>query len=165
VSPILSYFTYMDMFSEIEKLADRRDCKMTCLMDDMTFTGSGATRELIYDVRRIVAQYRLRAHKTKLFKAGQPKVITGVAVTRIGSRVPNRRQLAIAADLKSLSAVHSDEERLTILRRVIGRMHEAAQLEPSWRKRAHALAAERKAIEQRLRFEFRKVENAAPRAE
>jgi RNA-directed DNA polymerase len=151
VSPILSFFTFMDMFSEIENLAARRDCRMTCLMDDMTFTGPGATRQLIYEVRRVVAQYRLRAHKTKIFKAGQPRVITGVAVTKVGPRVPNRRRVAIAEDLKSLSAARSDEERLIILRRVIGRMHEAAQLEPSWRVRAYALAAERKVIERRLR--------------
>jgi RNA-directed DNA polymerase len=165
VSPILSYFTYTDMFLEIENLANQRDCKMTCLMDDITFTGPGATRELIYDVRRIVAKYRLRAHKTKLFRAGQAKVITGVAVTRTGLRVPNRRQVAIAEDLKSLSVAPSDEQRLTILRRVIGRMHEAAQLERFWRKRAHPLAAERKAIEQRLRLDLREVENGEPRAE
>ena len=43
--------------------------------------------------------------------------------------------------------------------------HEAAQLERFWRKRAHPLAAERKAIEQRLRLDLREVENGEPRAE
>jgi RNA-directed DNA polymerase len=157
VSPILSYFTYVEMFLEIESLADQRDCTMTCLMDDMTFTGKRATRELIYEVRRIIARYRLQAHKTKVFKTGQPRVITGVAVTKVGPRVPNKRQMAIADDLRSLSAAQSDQERLAILPRVIGRMHEAAQLEQSWRGRARALAAERKDIERRLREKLNEV--------
>jgi RNA-directed DNA polymerase len=150
-SPILSYFTYMDMFSEIEILAKQRDCVVTCLIDDMTFTGPGATRALIYDVRRIIARYRLWGHKTKVFKRGQPKIITGVAVTRIGPRVPNKRQVAIAEDLKSLAAAQSDEERLVVLRRVIGRIHEAAQIEPLWRSRADSLVIQRREIERRLR--------------
>ena len=150
-SPILSYFTYIDMFSEIENLAKQRGCVMTCLIDDITLTGPGATRALIYNVRRIIARYRLWGHKTKIFKPGQPKIITGVAVTRIGHRVPNKRQVAIAQDLKSLAAARCDEERLVILRRVIGRMHEAAQIEPPWRKRANALVVQRRAIERRLR--------------
>jgi hypothetical protein len=150
-SPILSYFTYMDMFAEIENLAQHRHCIMTCLIDDMTFTGPGATRALIYEVRCIISRYRLWAHKTKLFRRGQAKVITGVAVTRIGQCVPNKRQVAIADDLKSLAAARSDEERLVVLRRVIGRMHEAAQLEPSWRTRADPLLVQRREVERRLR--------------
>jgi hypothetical protein len=85
------------------------------------------------------------------------------------SAQPRRRSsgwlATIAEDLKSLSVAPSDEQRLTILRRVIGRMHEAAQLERFWRKRAHPLAAERKATEQRLRLDLREVENGEPRAE
>jgi RNA-directed DNA polymerase len=161
-SPILSYFTYMDMFSEIENLARRRDCVMTCLIDDMTFTGTGATRALIYDVRSIITRYRLWGHKTKIFKRGQPKVITGVAVTRSGGRVPNKRQVAIAEDLKSLAAAVSDEERLIILRRVIGRMHEAAQLEPCWRKRADPLVVQRRGVERRLRETAEVAANRSP---
>jgi len=150
-SPILSYFTYRDMFSEIEDLARQRGCVMTCLIDDLTLTGPGATRALIYDVRRIIARYRLWVHKTKIFKPDQPKIITGVAVTRIGYRVPNKHQVAIAEDVKSLAAARCDEERLVILRRVIGRMHEAAQIEPPWRRRANALVVQRRVIERRLR--------------
>jgi len=95
VSPILSYFAYMDMFAEIDDLAKQSGCVMTCLMDDMTFTGSGASGSLIYEVRRILGRYRLCAHKTKVFKARQVKIITRVAVTMRGRRYQTsaRRQL------------------------------------------------------------------------
>jgi len=144
-SPILSYFSYMDMFSEIDDLAKRFDCVMTCLMDDMTFTGSGASGRLIYEVRRILGRYRLRAHKTKIFKARQVKIITGVAVTMKGRRVPNKRQRAIAEDLRDLRAARTDEARLAILRRATGRAYEAAQVDPAWLPRAKSIAAKLKA--------------------
>jgi RNA-directed DNA polymerase len=150
VSPILSYFAYMDMFAEIDDLARRSDCVMTCLMDDMAFTGSGASGSLIYEVGRILGQYRRCAHKTKVFKARQVKIITGIAITTRGRRVPNKRQKAIAQDLRDLRAAQSDEEQLTILRRATGRAYEAAQVDPAWLPRAKSIAAKRKAVEASL---------------
>jgi RNA-directed DNA polymerase len=135
----------MDMFAEIDDLARRSGCVMTCLMDDMTFTGSGASGRLIYDVRRILGRYRLCAHKTKIFKAHQVKIITGVAVTMRGRRVPNKRQKAIAQDLRDLRLARSEEKRLAILRRATGRAYEAAQVDPAWLPRAKSLAAKLKA--------------------
>jgi len=151
VSPILSYFSYLDMFDELHALAIQYDCKLTCLMDDMTFTGLGASRRLIYEARRILARYRLAAHKTKVFKARQTKIITGIAITTRGRRVPNKRQKAIAQDLRELRRAQSDENRLTILRRVIGRAYEAAQVDPAWLPRAKSIAAKRKTLETKLR--------------
>jgi hypothetical protein len=149
-SPILSYFAYAGMFEEVDAVAGQRSSVMSCLMDDMAFTGNGATASLIYDVRRILARYRLRAHKTKVFKAHEPRVITGVAVTTRGFRLPNKRQKAIAQNLKELSVAQSDEGRLTILRRLMGRAYEAAQVDPAWLPRAKAYAGQLRAIQRRL---------------
>lgn len=151
VSPILSYFTYMDMFAELDALSVARGCKMTCFIDDITFTGRGATSKLIFEARRIISRHRLRSHKTKLFPARQPRVITGVAVTTAGFRVPNKRQMAIADDLNLLSVTQGDEARLPLLRRAVGRMHEAGQIEAIWRERVLPFATELKGIERNLR--------------
>ena len=135
-SPILSYFAYEDMFSEIEAVSLLRNCEMTCYVDDMVFTGPGATRRLLYNVIQVARRYRLWGHKTKTFKAGQPKVITGVAVTMRGLKLPNKRQQAIAAELSLLSAAQTDEERLAIMPGLVGRLFEAAQVDPAWRPQA-----------------------------
>jgi hypothetical protein len=149
-SPILSYFAYMDMFSEINEVAEQHGCVMTCLMDDMTFTGTGATRNLIFEVRRILRRYRLWAHKMETFKARQARIITGVAVTVGGLRLPNKRQLAIKCDMSELAKAKSDEERLNVLKRAIGRMREAALIDKRWHPRATALVAKRRAIAKRV---------------
>ncbi len=149
-SPILSYFAYEDMFAEIEALAVSRGIAMTCYVDDMVFTGPHATRRLIYDVIRIVRRYRLWGHKTKVFKPGQPKVITGIAVTRLGSRLPNKRQKVINDELLSLDGLANDKDRLRVMRRLMGRLYEAAQIDPLWLPKADALAAQKRSLERRV---------------
>lgn len=149
-SPILSYFAYDDMFAEIEAIAIDRCCEMTCYIDDMVFTGPGATRRLIYDIIQIVRRYRLWGHKTKIFKAGQPKVITGVAVTRVGGRLPNKRQRAINDELLLFDSSTNDNDRLKIMRRLFGRMYEAVQVDPLWTPRAEAVAAQKRGLERRI---------------
>lgn len=149
-SPILSYFAYDDMFAEIEALAVDRGSEMTCYVDDMIFTGPGATRRLIFDIIKVVRRYRLWGHKTKVFKAGQPKVITGVAVTRFGGRLPNKRQKAINGDLSLIKGATNDNDRVKIMRRLLGRVYEAAQVDPSWMSKAKALAAQKRELEKRI---------------
>jgi RNA-directed DNA polymerase len=149
-SPILSYFAYMDMFSEIFQLAKSRDGVMTCFVDDMAFTGPRANPELIYQVRRIIARHRLHAHKTKYFVSREPRVITGVAVTVVGHRLPNKLQASIANDRRLISRAKSDDDRIMLLRRAIGRAQAAAQIEPRWQSQAAQLITRRKEIERRL---------------
>ena len=149
VSPILSYFAYEDMFGEIENHAIQSKCTMTCYVDDMVFTGPGATRQLIYDLIKIVKNYRLRVHKTKLFMAEQPKVITGVAVTRNGKRLPNRRQQAIAQGYGELRSARTDSERLNIMEKLMGQLFEATQVDPTWQSRALQMRDERQALQRR----------------
>jgi RNA-directed DNA polymerase len=150
VSPILSYFTYMEMFSNIDSLAKQRGCIMTCFIDDMTITGPGATGKLIHEIKSIMRCYRLWGHKTRVFQAREARVITGVAVTVQGLRLPNERQQAIKEDLVELRKPHSDDARLRILRRVAGRLHEAAQIDKRWRPRAVAISARLKATADRV---------------
>lgn len=149
-SPILSYFTYKQMFQEIDALAAARGCVMSCLMDDITFTGGGATASLLLEIRQILKRYRQWAHKTMVFKAFEPRVITGVAVTANGLRLPNKRQKAIAQDQRDLRAAQTDDARLTILRRAMGRAYEAAQIDRAWLPRAKAYADQLRAVQRRL---------------
>lgn len=145
-SPILSYFAYEDMFGEIFELAIERGCQMTCYVDDMVITGPEATRRMIRDVIVIVRKYRLWGHKTKAFKQGQPKIITGVAVTKVGRRLPNQRQHRIAQDFENLKHAKTEPEKLVILRKLTGRLFEAAQVDATWRKQAEASALKMKQI-------------------
>lgn len=162
VSPILSYFTYEDMFCELEQVAANHGCKMTCYVDDMVFSGHGATRKLIRDVILVVKKYRLWGHKAKIFKSGQPRIITGVAITSAGPKVPNKRQKAISVDLTAFGASKDDQQRLNIARRASGRLFEAATIDRTWRNRATNLAEQQRGIERRMK-KMRSATGSRPR--
>ena len=148
VSPILSYFAYEDMFSEIEELAVQRGCEMTCYVDDLVFTGLGATGRLVRDLTEVARRYRLWVHKIKVFQAGQPKVITGVAVTKVGRRLPNERQQTIRREMAALRAAKTDAERLTITCRLTGRLSAAAQVDPAtWHSKALRMSAAMRSLQ------------------
>lgn len=146
-SPILSYFAYEDMFDALAAMAVAKDCVMTVYVDDVVFTGVGAKRGLLYAAQKIFSSYRLTGHKTKLFRPGQPRIITGVAVTKEGMKLPNRRQKGIAEDFETFDALPNGREKLVVARRLTGRLFEATQVDPAWRAKAEIMAAERDALE------------------
>lgn len=145
-SPILSYFAYEDMFEALAALAKANGCIMTVYVDDVVFTGIGAKRGLLYAARKVFAAFRLYGHKTKLFRPGQPRIITGVAVTKEGMKLPNKRQKSISDDYAAFEALLDGREKLQIARRLTGRLFEASQIDSAWRSRAEAMAAERDAM-------------------
>ncbi len=146
-SPIVSYFAYEDMFNELFELAVHRSCKMTVYVDDIVFTGAGATRELLYEAKKIMRKYRLFGHKTKSFRARQPKVLTGVAITEQGPRLPNKRQKSIADDFVLFANMPFGEEKLRCARRLTGKLYEAAQVDNMWKKKADEFASTKQVLE------------------
>ena len=149
-SPIISYFAYEDLFDELAELAVSLDCRMTVYVDDIVFTGARATRRILYEAQKSIGRRHLVGHKTKLFRPGQPRVITGVAVTKDGLRLPNRRQVHIATDQKIFDILPLGREKLVVARRLVGRLFEASQVDPSWRGRAEATAAQRDALQRQF---------------
>lgn len=146
-SPIISYFAYEDLFDELNALATSLGCTMTVYVDDIVFTGAGATRRLLFEARKAIGKRHLHGHKTKLFRPGQPRIITGVAVTKEGLRLPNKRQIHIADDQRLFDALPPGKDRLIVARRLTGRLFEAGQIDPKWRKRAEAMAVQRDALQ------------------
>lgn len=149
-SPIASYFAYEDLFHELSVLAEACGCKMTVYVDDIVFTGAGATRRLLFEARKAIGKRHLHGHKTKLFRPGQPRIVTGVAVTNNGLRLPNRRQVRIAEDQKLFDDLPLGREKLIVARRLTGRLFEASQIDAGWRVRAEAMAALRDDIQRKI---------------
>jgi len=151
VSPILSFYAHLPMFEEINALALANGSVMTCYVDDMVFSGPGAAGKMLFDVRRVLKRYRLWGHKTKKFKPGQPKVLTGVAITRHGPKLPNRQHQKIKDDLVRLAMATSDEIKVEIAGRLMSRMYAAACIDPErWKSRAEAMKGTRKGIARRI---------------
>jgi RNA-directed DNA polymerase len=147
-SCILSFWAYKPMFDEIAALAEANGCAFTLYVDDMTMTGQFATRAMQQEARRIIGGYRLRAHKNKVFSPRQPRIVTGVAVTTRGHEVPNRRAKAIADVAAQVNAAATRSEKLRLLPQLVGRVSEAAEVDPQWDGRKAAAVAMRRSIRQ-----------------
>lgn len=144
-SCILSFWAYKPMFDEIAAVAQAKGCIFTLYVDDMTLTGKFATRAMQQEARQIIGRYRLRAHKAKVFSPKQPRVVTGVAVTTRGREVPNRRAKAIK-DMTAEIDSADQEGKLALLPRLVGRVCEAAEVDPSWNHQKVAAVSMRRSL-------------------
>ena len=150
-SPILSYYAYKGMFDEINALAVTCGLRMTCYVDDMSISGSGATRRLLYEVKRIISRHGLKSHKAHYFALCWPKVVTGVVITDSRLKLPNRRHQLINEQHLTLLASTDPCERLVILRELVSRVYETAQIDAAWLPKAKALSAIKRQTEAEIR--------------
>ena len=139
---LISYYAFKGMFDKIEELAIRYDLKMTCYVDDITLSGRRASASVLQEVRTIIYQYGLKAHKEKHFQSGSAKLVTGLIVTDKGIRLPFARWKAIRQQVRELAACTSDEEKLVILPKLVSRLYEASQIESHCRTMADFYHAE-----------------------
>jgi RNA-directed DNA polymerase len=138
-SPIIAYYSFKEMFDEIDNLARSRDITMTCYVDDMALSGSRATKGLLREIQQIISKHGLKSHKAHKFAASKPKVVTGVCITADGARVPNKLHLKIKNGFKTLLAAETTSAKVKALSPLIGRMEAAGQIDPSFKARAKTL--------------------------
>ena len=138
-SPILAYYSFKEMFDEIDRLARSKDVVMTCYVDDMALSGSRANKGLLHEVQQIITRYGLKSHKAHKFPPSAPKVVTGVCITVDGPRVPHKLHLKIKNGFEDLSVAKTAREKVKILGPLIGRMEAASQIDPAFKQRAKSL--------------------------
>lgn len=155
-SPIIAYYAFKEMFDAIHELARVKDLAMTCYVDDMSLSGVKASRSALHEIRKLIASHGLKSHKARFLPANRPMIITGVAVTDKGLRVPNRRHQAIADGFRQYRLAGDLPDAGRIYTKLVSRMHEAGQIEAHWKARARTLQAEH-----RRRVESHVIERAA----
>jgi RNA-directed DNA polymerase len=138
-SPIIAYYSFKEMFDEIERFARSRDVIMTCYVDDMAFSGARANKRLLHEIQQIISKHGLKSHKAHKFSASEPKVVTGVCITANGPRVPNKLHLKIKTGFEGLSAAVTAQAKAKALAPLIGRMEAAGQIDPAFKARAKTL--------------------------
>ena len=111
-SPIVSYFAYEDLFHELSVLAEACGCKMTVYVDDIVFTGAGATRRLLFEARKAIGKRHLHGHKTKLFRpvsrGSSPELLSPTTAfgcrTGAKSALPRTRSCSMTCHLAARSS-------------------------------------------------------------
>ena len=59
------FLAHQKMFDQLHELADKSDCKMTLVVDDISISGPMATKNLLYAARGIIRQHGLVAKEAK----------------------------------------------------------------------------------------------------
>ncbi|MCP3670261.1 MAG: hypothetical protein GY814_07485 [Gammaproteobacteria bacterium] len=113
------------MFDKIYQLAVENDVRMTCYVDDLTFSGDAVNSAFMFEVKKIIHHRGLKYHKECTFNATDPKLVTGVIVKQEQILVPNKLQLAISHGIENISSASPDE-----IRSLAGKCNAAAQIEP-----------------------------------
>lgn len=90
LSPILAYFSHIDVWQSISELCSNRGYTLTVYIDDCTISGDRVPKRDIWLVKRIIHRSGLRYHKEKTF-IDRPAEITGV-ITHKGRVMPPNRQ-------------------------------------------------------------------------
>jgi len=128
-STLISFFAFKPMFDEIYALATSRGLEMTCIVDDMTFSGPKATEGFLNEVRIIVERFGLKTHKRHCFEPTRTKVVTGVALTSQGPRLPNARRKKLHEVAEAFDSESDPKRKIKLGEQLLGRTTEAAQVE------------------------------------
>ena len=131
-STMISFFAFKPMFDEIDALAKSSGLIMSCCVDDMTFSGEAATAGFLNKVRLIVRRYGLKTHKCHCFEPKQAKVVTGVALTPQGFRLPNIRRKKLHDAFRAFDQESDLHKKVKQGEKLLGRTTEAAQIEKAF---------------------------------
>lgn len=112
-SPILAYFAYSEMWSEIDQIAKSADNKLTVYVDDVTLSGNVVKGETVHAIKQVL---RRHGHRTKdnkeASRKGTAALVTGVVVRRGTLLLPNVQQANRHKRRLEAETAPDDEARL-----------------------------------------------------
>jgi len=126
-SPILSYWTYSEMWDDINQVAKSSDNIFTLYIDDLTVSGEIVSGRTAWEIQKLIHKHGLsiKVQKTRWI-FDKPADVTGTIVTPNGLRLPNRQHQKLAQAKSDFSKPGGNRKRkLNVLR---GRKAQAAQV-------------------------------------
>ncbi|NVK37482.1 MAG: RNA-directed DNA polymerase [Gammaproteobacteria bacterium] len=95
ISQALAFHCNKDLFDKINGISNSYESVFTCYVDDLTFSGSSISKQMIWEIKKQIHRSGYSYHKESNFKASDPKVVTGVVIHRNELYVLNRHHKAI----------------------------------------------------------------------
>ncbi len=130
LSGYLAFFSAQPVFDDIYQFSVAHGSRMSLYVDDLTFSGDAVSKQFVAYVRGKIRQHGLKTKesKSKTFPAHATKIVTGVAVTEDGLRLPNSRHKKIHGIRQELVNA-DDERRASLLRSLVGHAQEAQYIQ------------------------------------
>jgi len=126
-SPILSYWTYSEMWDAIYEIAKAGGNKFTLYIDDLTISGDIVSRKTVWEIQKQIHKHGLsiKTKKTRWI-IDKPADVTGVIISSNGLRLPNRQHKKMAQARSNFSKPGGNrKKKMNVLR---GRQAQAAQI-------------------------------------
>lgn len=149
VSQLLAFFAARPLFDALSALAEGRGIRFTLYVDDMTFSGAGATPAFLWEVKQLVHSHGLEYHKDQSYTADSQKVVTGVLVDESGIAVMPSKEFDIWQKSQSLGSGDLAERRAAI-ESLLGSVVAAGQIEQRLLRRVRGLRALRSDLTRKL---------------
>lgn len=126
-SPILSYWTYSEMWNAIYKIANDAGNIFTLYIDDLTASGNIVLRKTIWKIQQQIHKHDLsiKTKKTR-WAIDKPVDVTGVIVSQAGMRLPNKQHKKLAQAISEFSKPGGNRKHKTNVLR--GRRAQAEQV-------------------------------------
>jgi RNA-directed DNA polymerase len=140
-SPLLSFFANKEMFDRIDARTAAGGSVLTLYIDDIALTGAGIGTSEVKWITRLLRSigYEVKRTKTKIFRAGRAKLITGRVLHQGESRAPNSQHLKMKLALDVSRAAPND---LLLKASAVGRVRHVALLDDARRIPMRAKAKE-----------------------
>ncbi len=128
-SPILAYYTYVDMWDELALQVASVGCKLSVYADDLTVSGESIPELMIWELKKILVRHghRHAQHKERA-RRDKPAEITGVILSQAGITVPNRQRQKLNDVLEDLSGPVSPEQKVRLEAQLRGRLTQIKQV-------------------------------------
>lgn len=78
VSQLLAFYAAKPLFDELHALAAGTGVRDSCYVDDLTWSGHGATPAFLWTAKQVVHRHGFAHHKDRCFAAADRKLVTGV---------------------------------------------------------------------------------------
>jgi hypothetical protein len=130
ISGYVAFFSNKPLFDAVNNLASRTGCTFTLYVDDLTISGTNASKELINKVTRLINRHGYQYSKKKTITYTKPatKIVTGVAVHGNQCKIPNVRLLSITETRKAIAASEPSEQRVALIKSLKGKLQFAQQI-------------------------------------
>lgn len=149
LSQLLAYFATKPLFDALHLAAAAVGIRFTCYVDDMTWSGVGATPSFLWQMKQLVDRHGFNYHADKAYTASEAKVVTGVVLLGDTVKVQHGKEHDQWLEFQALGSEHG-EVRVKALERLIGKAVASAQIDPRFALRLTALRARKKRAEAEL---------------
>lgn len=117
-SPILSFFSYKDMWAEIAAKVESNGCKLSIYIDDITISGDHVPERLVWEVKEVLCKYGHSWHRGKeRRRVNRPVEVTGIVLRPDKVTAPHRHYRKLLATRAELSRDQEPEIKTRLIAR------------------------------------------------